>query len=370
MGRHPEGLKVKWRDGYAYARFTWQKERHFIATGERDPTRAQAEAERIYANVLSGRFRKVAAAVRVNQPLDELMACWLATLEGVLDKETIKTYRVTYVPTHFLPFFRTFERVTNAAAIDAYARERLRKVKRKTMQKELGALKGFLRWLRLEGFIQSLPEWPELPRTAKGVRSGKQREKANELSEEQVRDAILSMPILSARISRADHHRFVVRPRFVVAYETGLRPATLDELRVPEHWRPGSDVLVIADEHDKARFGRTLTLTPAARAALEVTVSLIPLLRAEGGLIFGRHDYRTYLAKAGIPRLAAYDFRHARGTHLVDRGAALSGVAYQLGHTQLTTTTKYAHATRHAGDAALEVGGADLSGALPDPEDR
>jgi site-specific recombinase XerD len=99
------------------------------------------------------------------------------------------------------------------------------------------------------------------------------------------------------------------------------------------------------------------------------------MLALRSGPIFGRHDYRVYLREAGLDdelrtQLAAYDFRHARGTHLVDRGAALSGVAYQLGHTQVSTTSKYAHATKRAGDAALAVGGADLTGALPDQEKR
>jgi integrase len=367
MGRHPEGLKIVWRGGYAHARFTWQKRREFISTGERDPARAQVKAEQIYAEVIGGKRRRVSAAVRVLQPLDKLFAEWLATLEGVLDVETIKTYRVTYVATHFLSFFRSFERVCDESAIDAYTRERIRKVLRRTLQKELGALKGFLRWCKMEGFIDALPRWPEMPRTAKGKRVGKQRAKANELSEEQVVSAIMSMPELSARISKADRRRFVVRPRFVVAYETGLRPATIDTLSIPEHWRPGSSVLVVADEHDKARYGRRLTLTASAKAALERTCELLGI---KAGVIFGRHDYRSHLAKAGVEKLAAYDFRHARATHMLDRGASLSGVAYNHGHRQTTTTSKYTHPTRRAGDAALEVGGADLTGAVPDQEDQ
>lgn len=365
MGRHAEGLKVVWRNGYGHARFTWQKRREFISTGERDPARAQVKAEQIYAEVIGGKRRRVSAAVRVLQPLDKLFAEWLAALEGVLDEETVKTYRTVYVPTHFVPFFRSFDRACDEAAIDAYARERIRKVLRKTLHKELGALRGFLRWCKMEGFIDSLPAWPELPRTAKGKRAGKQRAKANELSEDDVVSAIMSMPEMSARISKSSRHRFVVRPRFVVAYETGLRPATLDTLSIPEHWRPGSDVLVIADEHDKARFGRKLSLTPTAQNALERTCELLGIT---AGPIFGRHDYRTYLARAGIAKLAAYDFRHARATHMLDRGASLSGVAYNHGHTQTTTTSKYTHPTRRAGDAALKVGGADLSGAVPDQE--
>ncbi len=370
MGRHAEGWKLVWRNGYGHVRFTFNKTRHFISTGEGDPTRAREAAARIYAEVISGKRRKVAAAIRVIQPLETLFAEWLASLEGVLDPETVKTYRNTYVPTHFVPHFGSFDAIDDAS-IDAYARGRLRAVLRKTVYKELGALRGFLRWCRMEGFIAALPAFPEFPKTAKGKRSGPQRAKANPLTEAQVRDAILRLPFLSARVSKKDRRLFAVRPRFVVAYETGLRPSTLDALSVPEHWQPGSDVLVVTDEIDKTRFGRELTLTKDARAALEATVLALGIAK---GPIFGRHDYRSHLKAAGLDGdlaspLAPYDFRHARGTHLVDRGAALSGVAYQLGHTQVTTTNKYAHATKRAGDAALDAGGADLSGAIPDPKD-
>lgn len=372
MGRHAEGLKVVWRDGYGIARFTWQKKREFISTGERDPARAQAKAEQIYAEVIGGKRRKVSAALRVLQPLDQLFAEWLASLEGVLDESTIETYKDLYVATHFMPFFRSLDRAADEAAIDTYGRARLRKVLRKTVYKELGALRGFLKWCKMEGFIDALPAFPEYPKTAKGKRAGKHRAKANELTEEQVVRAIHSLPMISDRISKIDRRRFAVRPRFVVAYETGLRPASVDALEVPTHWRPGSKTLTITDEIDKTRFGRELTLTPPAVAALESTIALLGI---ERGPIFGRHDYRTYLRRVGLDEelkspLAAYDFRHARGTHLTERGAALPGIAYQLGHTQLTTTSKYTHATKRAGDAALEVGGADLSGSIPDQEKK
>jgi integrase len=366
MGRHAEGLKVIWRNGYGIARFTWKGRREFISTGERDPARAQSKAEDIYAEVVSGKRRKVSAAIRVLQPLDKLFAEWLAALEGILDERTVETYRVTYVAGHFLPFFRSFERVCDEANIDAYARERIRRVLRSTVHKELGALRGFLRWCKMEGFIESLPAWPELPRTAKGKRVGPQRAKANELSEEDVVKAILSMPVISLRISKRTRYRFAVRPRFVVAYETGLRPATLDAIELGVHWKRGSDKLKIDDADDKARFGRTVTLTPTAVAALEQAVSE---LHIEKGPIFGAHDYRSYLAKAGIEKLAAYDFRHARATHQLERGASLAGIAFQHGHTQTTTTSKYTRPTERAGKAALDVGSV-LSGAIPDLEEK
>lgn len=365
MGRKSEGLKVVWRervDGtpIGHARFTWAKERHFISTGESDPRRAQEEAERIFAEVVSGRRRKVSAAVRVSAPLLDLFADWLATLEGVLDAQTLKTYRVTYVSRHFLDFFAKLDDVADESQVDAYARMRLRKVLRSTVHKELGALRGFLRWAKMEGFITAIPQFPEFPKTSKGRRAGKQRAKANELTEAQVVAAIQALPAISARISKKDRKRFAVRARFVVAYETGLRPATLDALRLGEHWTVGMMELVIPDEDDKTRYGRVVALTQAGATALHDTVKALGL--RDGDLIFGAHDYRTYLSKAGgaalVARLAPYDFRHARGTHLANRGAALPGIAYQLGHTQLTTTNKYAHATKAAGDKALTAGGA------------
>src|SRR5690606_17190467 len=94
---------------------------------------------------------------------------------------------------------------------------------------------------------------------------------------------------------RGDAPSFAVRARFVVAWETALRPATLDALSVPEHYSRGADSLQISDEIDKARFGRVLPLTDAARAALDGVCR-----SGHVGLIFGCHDYRWQLAKAAL----------------------------------------------------------------------
>lgn len=359
MGRHAQGWSLVWRNGYGHVRFTFEGTRHYISTGERDPARAREAAARIYAEVISGRRRKVGAAVRAIQPLETLFAEWLATLEGVLDPETVKTYRNTYVPTHFVPFFKTFDAIDDGT-LESYAKSRVRQVLRKTMQKEMGALRGFLRWCKYEGFIDAIPAKPELPLTVKGVRKAAPRKHPPKLSEAATRKAILRLPMMSARVSKADRRRFVVRPRFVVAYETGLRPATLDALRVPEHWAPGECEIRIEDAIDKVRYGRTIGITKRAAEALEWTVRELGIA---SGLIFGKHDYRTYTDAAGFH---AYALRHSRVTHLKTRGASTPGVMELVGHTQATTTDDYTHGSREAADAALQVGGADLSGAIPD----
>jgi hypothetical protein len=63
--------------------------------------------------------------------------------------------------------------------------------------------------------------------------------------------------------------RFAVKTPIVVAWETALRPATLEALRAPENFVKGNPTLLIDDEIDKARFGRELPLTDRARAALD-----------------------------------------------------------------------------------------------------
>lgn len=357
MGRHAEGWKVIWRRGIAYVRFTHAQTRHIISTGERDPDAAGVQAARIYAETVkdSGK-RKSKGVVRSLAPLRETLAEWVASLHGTLDTETVDTYEL-YAFKHFAAFFATLGEATDETRIEAYGVARLRAVLRPTVRKEMSALHGFVRWCKLEGLISALPPWPELPSKSKGTRAGKQRQKANQLSPAQVEAFIGALPMWSERKDqRGRGTHFPVRPRYIIAYQTGLRPATLDAADW-EDWK--GTTLTIDDEDDKARFGRNVPLSAIA-------VEELTRLHAERGAptsgpIFGRHDYRAATTKACVKagidlKIAPYDFRHARGTHLVDDGASLSGVAFLLGHTQVTTTNKYAKGSQRAAEAALVKG--------------
>jgi integrase len=133
------------------------------------------------------------------------------------------------------------------------------------------------------------------------------------------------------------------RARFTLAWETALRPETLNRLQAPEDYRPGASTLVIRDEADKARFGRELPLSLAARAALD---SVCP----DVGPIFGEHDYRGPLRKAALAagidkfraeRVTDYDFRHSRLTYLGEVSDNLSGIMFIAGHKDPGTTARY-----------------------------
>jgi integrase len=136
---------------------------------------------------------------------------------------------------------------------------------------------------------------------------------------------------------------YPVRARYIVAWETALRPQTIAKLDASTDYRPGATTLLIRDEVDKNRFGRELPLTDAAREALD---SVCPA----SGPIFGRHDCTMLLRRAakaaGIDayradRISDYDFRHSAATHLGRSSDNLSGVMYFLGHKQPATTARY-----------------------------
>jgi len=160
---------------------------------------------------------------------------------------------------------------------------------------------------------------------------------------------LASLPAWS--IPRGGRDAFPIRARFIVAYETSLRPATLDALSVPEHWSRGRASLTVTDAIDKARFGREVPLTAAAVAALESV--------GRRGLIFGAHDYRHQLEKAAKQVLpaqkaktfCAYDFRHARLTEIAEKN--LLAAQYMGGHKKVTTTAIYVRPSLRAAKKTL-----------------
>jgi integrase len=280
----------------------------------------------------------------------EIAALWLADVEREIDPGTVDTLMV-YVR-HFERFFGAFGQITDAACA-RYARERLGQVKRPTVQKELSALRRFVGWCEEQGFLTRAPRVPPPAKRATGTAYKiRRRSKPTPLSPEEALAVIDALPDWSAS-KKVDH--FPVRARFRFAFETALRPKTIDQLSVPENYVRGSSMLVITDEIDKVRFGRELPLTVAAQAAID---SVCP----EKGIIFGKHDYRDQLDKAAAAALTpekartftGYDLRHARATQWAESGN-LVGVAYLLGHKQVTTTNRYARPNRAAAEKVIRI---------------
>ena len=370
MGRPREGWSLRPPRGkrkHYTVRFTDKSgSPREYTTGTADPEQAPRVAAEIYARDLT---TAPTAGPRINPhlALDEHMSQWLASLETTHDPETIVTY--TAYARRFIEFYgNTLARITVARMGD-YQRKRLGEVTKETLRKERSAMNGFLDWSEEQGLLseEHRPKWPRLPKKAVGVRSGPQRAKPVDLTPAQVNAFLAALPTWSRQRNGV---AFPIRARFVVAYETGLRPGLLDELAMPKHWRPGSAEIVIESQHDKARFGRKVPITARCAEALERTVLALGL---KEGLIFGAHDYRWAVERAaraaGLPEdFAPYDLRHGRAGHLLDAGGTMRGVAHLLGHLKLTTTDRYLRAheagARAALDAATGGGFGDDSGAV------
>lgn len=350
MARPAEGWSLRKHGRRYYVRFTCEGERVELATGSSDPEEAACRASAIYADYHSGaRTRRLKAsdpAVRIG----DLAAYWLADVEGELDAGTVGTMLV-YVR-HFEAFFGTMGQLTDANCA-RYGRQRLARVKRQTVRKELSALRRFVGWCAEQGILSRAPVVPPLPGRSTGTAySQRRRTKATPLSPDEVEAIIECLPEWSTSKKTKP---FIVRARFRVAWETALRPSTLDALSTPENYVCRSGTLIITDEIDKVRFGRDLPLTEKAQEALG---SVCP----KSGLIFGKHDYRAQLSKAAAKVLpperamtfTAYDLRHARATQWAE-GGNLVGVAYLLGHKQVTTTNKYARPNQSAAERVLRI---------------
>ena len=255
MGRRAQGWQLRKRSNGIYSvRFVHQGERVERSTGERDSQRAGVVAARIYAEVVSGRRARPGQVAVCTTPIRVLFANWLADAEASLDETTAKQYK-GYVRAFFLPFFSALDVITTESGRD-YARTRLTKVKRKTVLKELSALRGFLGWCREQGHLAEVP-MIESP-SRRSVGTTKFDRKVVELEPCEV-EAILG------QLPERTGHGGKPKAFYVAMWETGLRTATLQQLRVPDDYAKGRQTLVVRDEADKARFGRELPLSDRAR---------------------------------------------------------------------------------------------------------
>lgn len=299
--------------------------------------------------------------------MPKLIGRWISWLATTHASSTLTIWEI-YAGTHWIPFFGGVEatyRDITPERCDEYMRARLLKVRSVTVKKEHTALRSFLGWLEGEGYavptqngLTASANVPRLPKRAAGVKhTQRRRVAASALSPEHVRLLIKALPEWSIT-KKLD--RFPVRARFIIAYETSLRPSSLDRIETPKHYRAGESMLRLTDDTDKARWGRDVPLSKRARRVLSYVVRGL----GEGyeGPIFGTHDYRGHIQKAAkdaLPREIAERFcgahlRSARITHLLEKPQAnLPGVQQLAGHKLMSTTARYVKPSFRAAQDAL-----------------
>ncbi len=350
MGRAPQGWSVHWKRGWAYAHFTWNGVLYRPALRTRDKREAQEAAAREYAKVISGERRPVKRQPGRLFDLADLLDQWLESKRTSIDVKffpQLESYARLYIQT-----FGSLGNIDEASG-STFGLTRLGQALRTTVLRELAYLRQFLDWCVLHGALADAPKIPKLPPKARGVRTGPQRAKSIHINHEQAAEILALLPLESKTIAG---RKWPVRARFEFMWQTMLRPETLARLRVPEHWRPGAKQVDLEDEDDKARWGRTIDLTPEA-------IRILTRIAPKAGLIFGDHNFSKAIKRAAIailgPRLgqqfAPYDFRHGGAKDTLDAGAGIRGLAYNLGHKRLSTTDRYLAPDRAAGAAATKI---------------
>jgi integrase len=224
------------------------------------------------------------------------------------------------------------------------------------VRKELSALRQFCDWSGIDVEIPGLPKHGHPGKRAKNAR----KPKAHILDPAQIEKVLAALPQQGLRRQGDTSTLPWVRDFFIVLWETGLRQSTLFALETPRHYKPGSSVLFISRDIDKAHDERELDLSLPAREALDRCVPAV-------GRIFPKFSPREPLAKAcavaEVPLISPYDIRHSRLTSWANTpGLPLAGVSYLAGHRSLATTAKYVQSQREA--ARLVVLGAQLGGLL------
>lgn len=352
MGRTAKAWRIIWKRGWAYVRFTWSgvDVRHALWT--QDPGTAAHDGAIHYAKVVSGELAISTSRQRPGQLLDlaNALDAWIESKRPTLDHESVsmlETYARTYVD-----FFASLDNLTEVTCED-FGTHRLGRALRTTVLRERAYLVQFLEWCKPRGYIQQVPHVPKLPPKAQGIRTGTHRAKAVRITKA---EAVAIIKLLPAESKTIDGRKWPLQKRFDFMRLTGFRPETISRLSVPENWTRGASHVELTNEDDKARYGRDVDIVPDARRIL---MECAP----EKGTIFGRHVFYKALKRAAALVLdparakdfAPYDLRHHFARDLLDRGAKVRGVSYQLGHKRVSTTDKYLAPDRQAGAEALRA---------------
>lgn len=363
MARRAEGWRLRpLTEGRKIhiVRFTHNGRTIDRSTRRADKGEARKEAAKIYADFVQREPAKRVVVRRGDTPaLEELVDEWLEG-DTTVDPDTAAVWEI--YGAHWAGYWPTLVDVSDASLI-SYRNKRLTVVLANTVRKELSAVRRFLGWCQTAGYLQRQVIIPKVGRKVTGTRYRlRRRVAAPDLTPAQVAAFLAALPVMS---SARRVPPFPIRDRFVVAYETGLRPGTLDGLSAPDHYAKGDATLRLTDDIDKIRWGRELPLSDAARAALDRCVAMVG-----AGLIFGKHDYDYTVAKAAsasLPPAVADRFcgahlRSARGTHLLEESGNLPGVQFLFGHKHVSTTARYIRPSFRAAVDVLNRGRAQNSG--------
>jgi integrase len=274
---------------------------------------------------------------------------------------TIRGYQFDRLAEHFVHLAA----VANESRRSEYNASALARCSAATLRKELGTLRSFTQWCKGQGWGFTPPEIEGPTKKQRGTRDPNRKGAAVELSAAEVEALIAHLPEQTSRARRKGPPLRPIRDAVLVEWDTGLRPSTIERLRVPDHWQPGRPgELFIAAGIDKEEYERTLPLTKRLSALLARRAVALP----DGkGLLFGEYQsaLRPYWHDAAIGagiderrahKISVYDFRHAAAKRFLDATGNVRGTAFMLGHRNATgSTRRYTRPDKPAADLLVHA---------------
>lgn len=212
----------------------------------------------------------------------------------------------------------------------------------------LSGLKGFFRFLMVEGLIKAEPT-----ALIEGPRQG--RKLPDTLSFPEIEKLLNAIDLSTPEGGRN-------RAMLEVLYSSGLRVSELVDLKL-DNVHAESGFLRVTGKGNKER------LVPVGREALKYVQSYIHEIRGKAPLKPPKRGFESFIflnrhgrkltrvmvftiirglgKKAGLKKsISPHTFRHSFATHLVEGGADLRAVQEMLGHESITTTEIYTHLDR------------------------
>lgn len=239
-----------------------------LVGNEMQPCRSCARAARIREHAeaigLAGTLVPAQPALTSSAPavgLSALFEEWKREVGTVVSAEWWKTR--SYHFQHIAGHFGTLDALTDDALHQSFKNARLTKCSRETHKKERGTLTAFFDWVETKPWGFARPGLPKLGKKDRGTRDPNRKRAEVPLSEAEAESLIAHLPAHTRKRRHASDPFRPIRDPVLVEWDTGLRPSTIERLRVPEHWqaeRPNE--LFIAANIDKEEYERTLPLTP------------------------------------------------------------------------------------------------------------
>ena len=273
----------------------------------------------------------------VNAYLDHLR------VERRLADHTLESYArdLGVLAAHAAGAGRTVETLDRQALEQVVREQRTRGLSPRSTARLVASVRGFYRFLVLDGRLDKSPAddlrppraWPALPTC---------------LSLDEV-DTLIAQPDVSTPLGLRD------RAMIELLYATGLRVTELvgvrvADLRLDEHYltcigKGRKERLVPIG--DQASVWVRRYQSDARRELLSGRASPRLFLNARGGPL-SRVGFwkilKQHARRAKLPRtVSPHVLRHSFATHLLERGADLRAIQLMLGHADLSTTQIYTH---------------------------